>query len=70
MKTFYIEAYFREDIKIKRLDDIPILDDYIQKTKTLKIIALNKDEMTSKVLKEYENVAYISVLEVIEKEIQ
>jgi len=70
MKTFYIEAYFREDTDVKGLDDIPVLDDYAQDTKQLKITAKSKDDMTTKVLQEYKDIAYIHIIKVKQEQIQ
>jgi len=69
MNTYYVETYFRKGTDVKRLDDIPALDDYTQDTKQLKITANSKDDMILKVLKKCKNVAYVHVLEVQQKQI-
>jgi len=70
VKTFYVEIYFRKDIKVKGLDDVPVLDNYKQTTKQLKILAISKEDMISKVLKTYKDVAYIHIIEVQQEQIQ
>jgi len=70
MKTFYVEVYFRKDIKVKGFDNTPMLDDYKQVTKQLKILAISKEDMISKVLKVDKDVAYIHIIEVQQEQIQ